>query len=280
MSQVTTIEYNGLEIGNVDSGYGINKIEGLMAPPIDSSIQDKTDRAGANIYAQKYGPREMRFRIEVLGSTVNDYFDKQRALINALKISQNINLIITAWNGDIRTINARVTDGPEATVEPDNVTVNTFKVEFTAPNPFFLDQNAQSFLVNLPTRGGFPIPAPVPFPLGEGTGGKFTINNAGDEASFANFKIYGPVTNPEIRNATTGESFRLNLTITAGNYVEIFRDQQGVFVLYNGITNYRRFFRGNFFEIVTGNNLIKWNASTFEASAQLECTFFNPYLSL
>lgn len=279
MSQVTKIEYNGLELGDVDSGYGITELEGLAAPPISTSELQKTERSGSNIYAQKYDSRIMQFEIEVMGRNVDDYLRYARNFVKAFRINQDVNLIITMWNGDVRTILARVTDGPETTYKAENVTVATFKVELTAPNPFFLDQTPQSFTVGLPTRGGFPLPAPIPFPLGGGTGGKFSLNNRGDEAGFANFKIYGPVVNPEIRNATTGKSFQINTTITAGNYIEIYRDQEGVFVLYNGQTNYRRFLIGDLFEIVEGVNLIKWNASTYEAYAQLVCEFYNPYLS-
>lgn len=279
MSQVTTIEYNGLKLGEVDSGYGISQLKGFTAPPISTSEQQKTEAQGSNIYAQKYDSRVMTFKVEVMGVTVQEYLDRAREFIRKYKINIDDFLVVTMWNGDIRKIKAKVTDGPEATYDPDNISMNVFKLELTAENPFFLDNSTKQYSTGLPVKGGFPLPAPVPFPLGAPTGGKFTIENNGDENSYAEFRIFGPCVNPTVRNATTGKSFQILATIADGDYVEIYRDQQGVFVYLNGATNYRRFLKGDLFEIVLGNNLIKWNASTYEANALLEAEFSDPFLS-
>lgn len=279
MSQITTLEYNGLKLGEVDSGYGISQLKGLDAPPISTSEQQKTEAEGSNIFAQKYDSRVLSFKVDVMGITEQEFLVYKRAFVSKYKINIDDFLIITMWNGDIRKIKARVTDGPESVYDTENVTMNSFKLEMTAENPFFLDNNSKNYSAGLPQKGGFPLPAPVPFPLGAPTGGKFTISNDGDEANFATFKIYGPCVNPTVRNATTGQGFQILTTIVEGDYIEVFRDQQGVFVYLNGITNYRRFLKGDLFRIVLGNNLIKWNASTYNATALLEATFSDAYLS-
>ena len=279
MSQVTKIEYNGLELGDVDSGYGISQIKGFAAPTASTSEQQKTENHGSNIFAQKYNSRVMGFKIEVMGVTVTEYLERAREFIRKFKINVDDYLIITMWNGDIRKIKARVTETPDAVYDPENVSMNTFKMELTAPNPFFLSNVTKTYSAALPIKGGFPIPAPVPFPLGAPSGGNFTIVNDGDEDSFAEFYIYGAAQNPTVLNTATGESFQIQNTIPEGSYVHIFRDQQGVFVYLNDTTNWRRFLKGDLFEIVQGNNLIKWNATVYEASALLEARFNDAYLS-
>jgi hypothetical protein len=279
VSQITTIEYNGLELGLVDSGYGISEIDGLTAPPISTSEQQKTEGQGSNIFAQKYNSRILQFRVEVMATTVDQYLQYAREFVRKYKINVDDFLTITMWNGDVRKIKAVVTDGPTAKYKPDNVTMNVFKLEMTAENPFFLDNTTKTYQTGLPVKGGFPIPAPVPFPLGAPSGGQFTISNDGDDASFAEFFIYGPVVNPTIRNATTGEEFQILNTIPDGSYVRVFRDQEGVFVYLNGSTNWRRYLIGDLFAIELGNNLIRWNASVFEADAILAANFNDAYLS-
>lgn len=280
MSQVTTLEYNGLIAGDVNSGYGISRLEGFGAPLANTSSEPKTGGDGTNIFAQNYSSRIMQFRIETMGNNVDQYLQRARALIKAWSINKDADLIVGLWNGEKRRINARVTSGPAPIYEPDNITVNDFRVEFEAENPYFLENAAQSFSVGLPVKGGFPVAGPLPFPLGARTGGKFTINNSGDATSYARFVINGPVVNPEVRNATTGKAFRISTTIPDGSYVEVYRKQQGVFAFLNGNQNYRSFLKGEFFPIIEGNNLIKWNATTFEADASLEASFYNPYLSV
>lgn len=279
MSQVTKLLYNGLELGEVDSGYGISQLKGFAAPPISTSEQQKADKDGSNIFAQKYNSRVMTFKVEVMGLNSDDYLARAREFIRKYKINVDDFLVVTMWNGQLRKIKAKVTDGPETTYDPDNITMNSFKLEMTAENPFFLDNITKNFSVGLPVSGGFPIAGPLPFPLGAPTGGQFTINNAGDVGGFAEFIIRGPVQNPTVRNATTGQSFQIFNTIPAGQYVRVFRDQQGVFVYLNGVTNWRRYLKRDLFEIVPGNNLIKWNATVFEADAILEATFNDPLLS-
>lgn len=279
MSQVTTIEYNGLKLGEVDSGYGISEIKGFGAPSISTSEQQKTEAYGSNIFAQKYNSRVMTFDVEVMGITVDEYLNKAREFIKKYRIGIDDFLIITLWNGDLRKIKAKVTDGPDAVYTAENISMNKFQLELTAENPLFLDNTTQEYSAGLPVTGGFPIPAPVPFPLGSTTGGTFSIINSGDVSGFATFRIYGPVVNPNIRNVANGGEFRINTTISAGDYVDIYRDQQGVFVYLNGVSNYRRFLIGDLFEIEVGSNLIRWNASGFDADALLEATFNNPYLS-
>ena len=105
MSQLTTITYNGLEIGEIDSGYGISRLSGFGAPEISTSEQQKADNDGSNIYAQKYNSRIMQFDIEVMGVTVNDYLAKAREFVKRFKINVDDFLVIK-WNGNLKKIKA------------------------------------------------------------------------------------------------------------------------------------------------------------------------------
>lgn len=279
MSQVTTIEYNGLKLGEVDSGYGISDIDGIDAPPTSTSEQQKTEHHGSNIFAQKWNSRIMTFKVEVMGVTVDDFINYRREFIKKYKIGIDDYLILTMWNGDIRKIKAVVTDGPYAKYRAENVSMNNYKLEMTAENPFFLDNTTKNFTANLPVSGGFPLPAPVPFPLGSSTGGKFTINNEGDVDGYAEFVIYSPAVNPTVRNATTGKEFQIINTIPDGSFVRVYRTQEGTFAYLNDVTNWRRYLKGDLFEIEQGNNLIKFNANTYNADAVLTASFNDPYLS-
>lgn len=283
MSSVPTeFTFNGLT-ATTAAGYSIFRAEGLDSPPIRTSQANLTDRDGGNIWSQRYGMRTIVLEGVITGTSVNDYFAKKRALINTWSLLTNQSLgdlDITMWDNTQRTIEAKVVGGVQVIERTGRATFNNFRVSFRAPNPFFKDINSVIQTTALPILGGAPVAFPIPRPIGPATGGSIAISNTGDVNSFASFKISGDVTDATILNSTTGQSFRINGNIGAGDYVRVFRNQEGLFVLKNDVTNVFSTFTGTFFEIVQGVNVIKFSSTASGAGALLESTFTNAYKSI
>lgn len=91
-----------------------------------------------------------------------------------------------------------------------------------APFPYFESQLLHTATTNITVKkGGMPIPAAIPGPIGEGGGTPFPIVNAGDIFARPKLEIHGPGTNFLVSNLDTGESFLLETSIASNEIVVI-----------------------------------------------------------
>ncbi len=98
--------------------------------------------------------------------------------------------------------------------------------------------------------------------------GRLTVTNAGDEWAQATYTITGPVTNPVIVNATTGEFLGLTVTLTALD--TLVADTSDELITLNGNTVYVPRTVGSVFpRIAPGPNDLRWSADTINTTARL-----------
>lgn len=133
----------------------------------------------------------------------------------------NLGYVPYAWtestlNGDVaKHINLKViyTDLPEST---KNGLKQPFQLYCKIKYPAIFG-DAQSFTIGSnvgTTSGSSGLPMGFPAGLGATTySSTGSTNNPGDLSAWANFTIYGPVTNPKITNTTTGQSMTVNVNL-------------------------------------------------------------------
>lgn len=98
--------------------------------------------------------------------------------------------------------------------------------------------------------------------------GRLSITNAGDEWAQAAYTVTGPVTNPVIVNATTGEFLGLTVTLTALD--SLVADTADELITLNGNTVYVPRTVGSVFpRIAPGLNEVRWSADTTNTAARL-----------
>lgn len=97
-----------------------------------------------------------------------------------------------------------------------------FQVSLETPNAF-VEAAAESSQVivpgNLGGETGFSSPLTSPLTSVYNVAGSVYVTNVGDAPAWPRFRIDGPVTNPRIRNETTGQELRLTYTLIAGEYL-------------------------------------------------------------
>lgn len=81
--------------------------------------------------------------------------------------------------------------------------------------------------------GGFVIPFEIPFTFTGSSGGSVTITNTGDFYMFPVFRLYGPLSSPQLVNVTTGKRLAWTGSIADGDYWEV--DLFDKTVLLNGV---------------------------------------------
>jgi hypothetical protein len=93
-------------------------------------------------------------------------------------------------------------------------------------------------------------------------GHKFSVTNSGDADSPPILKLYGPTTNPTVKNITTGESISLTYTLAEGDYIEI--DMSKITAKLNGVTDvsYAVTFPADWWMLDPGANELEFPSGT------------------
>jgi hypothetical protein len=276
-----SIEYNGLVIDS-DSKYRVSKLEGVDGLNIRMSEDPITGGDGGNIWAQKYDMRTIVFEGIIKGDDVVDFFLQRRAFVKAFAINTNNLLKITMWDGTIRQIYAKVINSPMIVNTNGRTTFTNYHVELKAPFPFFTGDVAttqRSATAYLISKVGFPIPNPIPTPLTGSSENKVTLANNGDFINYPSIRISNAVSNPSLLNTTSGVGFSIDTTLVDGEYIDIYYDQNGLFVYKNDGTNLMSSFKGKLPSMLLGNNDFIFTASSYSATSQLTITYSDIFIS-
>lgn len=112
--------------------------------------------------------------------------------------------------------------------------------------------------------------------------GETTVTNDGTVDAWPLLRVYGPCTDPVLRNQTLGLQLAFSgLTVNAGEFVEI--DTRARTILYNGDpTNgryqYLSFATSAWWPLAPGENVIRFTPATYTAPSYLEITFRDAWL--
>lgn len=133
------------------------------------------------------------------------------------------------------------------------------------------DENSVTFAAG-GTGGEIGFSSPLKEPLASAVSdtGAAQIANIGNEESPPRFRIDGPITNPTIRNANTGQELRLLTSIAAGDFITI--DVENAEVLLNDIADAYavvQFPGSAWWNLQAGSNDVRLLASSFSAPAAL-----------
>jgi len=274
------ITYNGLTIDYNDPSFTATILDGVEGIPIRVSEDLLTGGHGGNIWAQKYDMRTIALEGTVKGTNIDNYFSKKNELVNAFAINDNNVLEVTMWDGTKRTITAYVIDPPMIPHRNGRITFNNYRVELKCPYPFWGDDTVQSLSVGLRDSVGFPLPAPLAMPLLGSSENILIINNQGKVEAYPTYRISNAVTNPTVTNMTNGQSFTIETTLIDGEYIDVYVDQDGAFIIKNDGSNYRELFIGEIPIMALGNNELRFTAQNYSATALLEVTFTSKYITI
>ena len=187
-------------------------------------------------------------------------------------------ITITLANGRQVSIFA-VCLGLNFKITPDSPLASQFSAQFEASYPFLVSPSESSQSTGLTSGGGGTVPPPqMPMALTSDTGGKIYIVNNGNGVYYPTARISETVTNPALKNYTTGKEIRFNITLAAGEYIEIdfkrktVTDQTGA--------NKYSIVSGDWWYLQPGTNEIRFLADTYNASAQATLRYRDSWLGI
>lgn len=275
---ISSLTINGV-IFNNSSNYFIDGFKGLEMPPTRVVNYNLAGEHFGLFVSAFYGKRRFSLRGWVVGSSVSDFISKRDAFQQALDILGGENsLLITLANGRQLQING-VLLNLDFTPIVGGATGAQFNVEFEAAFPFLVSQAQNSQNITLSTGGGGKVPPDtMPMPLAGDSGGVVTIINNGNGIFYPTVRFTGPVTNPQIKNETTGKYIRLTLTLIAGQYVDI--DFKRKTVTDNFGTNKYSTKTGDWWFLQPGNNVLRFTADTYDPSSLATINYRDSYLGI
>ena len=234
MQRFTYIPANADEEAIIFTSYAPHvfwKVDGIGGEDIELVTTQSINQHGYTVQYITMEDREITLYVHIDGkSSYYEMFKKRLDMLRRLAAGAGIGTLI--YENDYREyyIDAYCTK-----VEYDEKyklpAIQTFKVTFTAPSPYFRDKEATTSKLSY-IKGGlyFPIIAPTTFAI---SGYYKTINNDGHMACPVEIWIQGGAENPVLTNMTTGEFIKVALPMQTYEklYINTDPENAGVYIV-------------------------------------------------
>lgn len=278
---ITRAEINGVVFNDTtdNRNFMINEVTGLEMPPVRLVNYNLAGEHFGLFVSAFYGKRSFTLRGWVIGDTQTDFISKRDEIQNALGIlAGEQSVLITLANARALQIDAICT-GLDFMPQPGDVNAAKFSASFQASFPFLVSQVETATPIYLPTGGGGSVPpAEMPAGIAADSGGTLTAVNAGNGVYYPSARIYGPVTNPALRNDAISKELDLTITLAAGEYIDVDFKRKTI-VDQSGVNRYA-IKSGDWWYIQPGSNLIKYLAGTYNATTYTLFYYRDSYLGI
>lgn len=269
---------NGLTVGR-NTKIAITRAEGFAAPVVQNSLFYRAGQHGARNPNSYWRERVMTLELSIRGDSIADYVTQRNAVLLAYNLPQSGPALATFTTIDGRNLQMmiylRSITGP---FERGQVSHGSMLVEIMAVDPYIFTQSETEVEIELPVAAGTAIPTAIPLSLAYGAGAGETITLLGSGLSYPTVTIVGPVTDPVIKNDTTGEEMQVEGEFTGSDTIVIDMDNQTI--TQNGTINLLDDSNGTFWALHPGANLILFSSSTYDAAALATVAYRDSYLGV
>ncbi|UOQ93418.1 phage tail family protein [Halobacillus shinanisalinarum] len=219
MRRLTFTNAKGEGIVFYKSPYLITKLEGIGEVEADAQTQSAPYQDGATYIDTRLQPRSISMEGEFTKLyNLEDIREHRSRMQRVLSPKLGLGRITLEFDGAVKEILA-VVDGTPAFPDKQRSPIQSFLVNFLAPDPYWKDPEETSRALRA-YQGGLTLPFTLPFELSV-TGDTTTLDNQGDEPTPVQIDIQGPVTNPRITNKTTGQFIQMNQSISADEILHL-----------------------------------------------------------
>lgn len=261
------IEFRGLRL---DGSYEIQSIEGLAdAAEIRSSDKARVVRHGLAAGFDYLGGRSVVLTVAIYSfssatfrSAVADFREAFAASGGSTEYPLTFQFPGIA-DGVTALINCRARKlslPMDSTYWADMATAT---VELFATDPLIYSAaEATTTLALGVSSGGLTFPLTFPMTFGaSGNSGLTTVTNAGSAPSAPTFRIYGPVTNPSLRNETLDREISVGIVLGSGEFLDIDVASRSV-LLGGAASRYSSLTAAEWWELQPGGNQIRYTAAS------------------
>lgn len=220
---IKTITLGGLTFGPWDSKIVYENSSGFDFPQVRVDIKEFGNADGANLGQYLYGSRKMSIEGTIFGDDEADFENNRRLLQAAVSLKRGLQRMVIETNGGlIVRADVIVTNRLGMNYTKGERIRCPFRLELEAPFPFLLSDTVITKRIVPAAGGGGPVPAPIPFPITGADESSNIIVLGGNVEAFFNARIYGPITNPVLRNASTDLQLSITYDLpTADDYIDL-----------------------------------------------------------
>jgi len=278
------MEFAGVKIGG-DTDFGLTAVSGLLdMPDIRSNDKMILRRDGLRPGDDYLGSRTVGIEFDVYGPTYTDMSSRATEFTGAFTRGDESPLtfrIPGVANGETARIYARTRRRRLDIDDSYAYGLGRAAVQLVASDPRIYTDSEQTVSTGMPVSFGGVTPNFVFDWEFAGTGGdlgQLNAVNAGNTSAPFVMRIDGPVTDPSIRNLTTGAELSFTGTVTSGNYVIVSTGQRSV--LENGTQSRLSWLDPSsvWFDLAPGSNDIQFNGDVFDVAATLSATWRSAYI--
>lgn len=219
----------------------ILRIEGLSETPYRRSASQFAGSRGGTHNTLLMDARGVNIEWLVMEASMAEYIAEREEVFNAFNPDECINgevgeLEIEVNHADNYLLYCIPIRSPRVPERAAEFPMAEAQVQLMADDPVIYSADAEvSSGVSAPAGGGATFPLIFPITFEQTTSGQVTLVNDGNVDTYPVISLSGVLTNPLIRNTTTGDVFQLTYTTDADDTVEI--DMEARTVVLNGSTN-------------------------------------------
>lgn len=198
-------------------------VDGWGHPPLHRLSQRGPLQHGVTDLGFRLDPRDLALALDVIGSSGSDMEAKLADLSVLFAPSDDpVSFRYTREDGAVRQIDCHAVAGLKLGTGDGGPFDRRALVELLAPDPTFYEPTQQSATLQ-PISGGWAIPWAIPWAIGTSDlDDDLVVTYAGTWREHPVLRLYGPIADPVIANATTGEEIDLTGTVIApGDWYEL-----------------------------------------------------------
>ena len=265
------ITYQGLTIGE-NTDYGITSIDGLSTPSVRSADRVVSLRNGLHPGDDYYEGRFITLSTFIAERTPATMNTKRTALMAAFAGGHAETPLVFQVPGVAGGGERRVYVRPRRAKFRADVEygagMSSDVFQLFATDPRIYDNTETVRVLTLPSATGTGLTWPLTWPLdwGIAQSDSVFVNNQGNFDAPATFRVDGPVTNPRIENLTLNKTLAIDITVNAGEYLELDTDARTVLLngsasRYSSLTQ-----QSAWWVLEPGPNEIRFRAATATAA--------------
>lgn len=200
------------------------QVGGWGAAPV-TLVTDPLSRGGVSVRHQRREARRITWPLHVYGDTHLEFLDRYRRLMGAFTSTKyrGVGVLRVArpdGEDNAREIECLYEDGFGGEPGENWVSANP-TLTLLCPDGYWRSTTKQFVERTYVAAGGNPYLGPYMTVSSSQVLGESTINNPGDVEAYPSWTLTGPATQLSATNTTTGESFVLTHTLTAGQTATI-----------------------------------------------------------
>lgn len=276
----TNSQGQSIEFGS-SKPYILQFLSGVGGIETELYMEKSPFQDGSTYLDTGLNPRVISLEAAIIGEDDADLYNKRHRLLNILNPKLGKGKLTYSYAGGKKEIECTIDAPPVFPKGIENKGLAFQKTMFSiiCPSPFWEDVFEESQEMSA-WIGGLKFPFKLPMTFSK-EGSTVAINNKGDVDTPVYIEFYGPASNPKITNLTTGEFICIKRDLLEDEILKISTLFGNKYARIEDTNAFHYIdLDSTFWQLVPGENKIKYSAETGEEQAKVKIAYRNRYLGV